>query len=306
MGGRRSVLALVALLLLFAISAFVPAAAAPGDMAVDAAGAYPVGVRTLALARGPDRPLPTTVWYPAALSAGRPGTGTVTRDAAVAAGRFPLVVFSHGLQSRPEDHVQMTTRWAAAGFVVIAPAFPHTKKNAPAYTRADLVNQPADAWAVVVAVSGLDAAPGDLFAGHLDTRDVVAAGHSGGAYTAAAMFQRGHSPLLKGAIIIAGARPRFDFGGPPAAMLFIHGDADPTVPYATGRAVYARVPWDKGFLTLPGLNHGSYLSPGRPGFKEVMTSTTDFLRWRLDGDKHARCAPGPLRTTFGTDKPLCG
>ncbi|GAA1841405.1 hypothetical protein GCM10009687_03420 [Asanoa iriomotensis] len=300
-------LALLALLLVFAISAFVPAvSAAPGAPTTAAPGAYPVGVRTLFLDRGAARPLPTTVWYPAGPAAGNPGTGTVSRDAALAAGRFPLVIFSHGLQSRPEDHVQMTTRWAAAGFVVIAPAYPHTKKNAPGYTRNDLVNQPADAWAVVTSVSRLDATPGDLFAGHLDTNDVVAAGHSGGAYTAAAMFQRGHSSHLRGAIVIAGARPRFEFGGPPAAMLFIHGDADPTVPYSTGRAVYARVPWDKGFLTLHGLNHGSYLSPGRPGFNEVMTSTTDFLRWRLDGDNHARCEPGPLRTAFGPDKPLCG
>ncbi|MDG4823068.1 alpha/beta hydrolase [Asanoa sp. WMMD1127] len=300
MVGRRSAFAILALLLLFAISAFVPGVA-PGGAAADAPGRYAVGLRILALARGPDRPLPTLVWYPAAAR-----TGAVTRDAAFAEGRFPLVVFSHGLQSRPEDHVQLTTRWAAAGFVVIAPAYPHTKKNAPGYTRADLVNQPADAWAVVQAVSRLDTNPGDPFAGHLDTGDVVAAGHSGGAYTAAAMFQRGHSARLKGAIIIAGARPRFEFGGPPAAMLFIHGDADPTVPYATGRAVYARVPWDKGFITLHGLNHGSYLSPGRSGFNEVMTSTTDFLRWRLDGDKNARCAPGPLRAAFGADRPLCG
>ncbi|MEV0713954.1 alpha/beta hydrolase [Asanoa sp. NPDC050611] len=281
-------------------------AAAPGDTSAAAPGAYPVGVRILAFDRGPGRPLPTTVWYPAGPSAGHPGTGTVARDAEVAAGRFPLVIFSHGLQSRPEDHVQMTTRWAAAGFVVIAPAYPYTRKNAPGYTRNDLVNQPADAWAVVTGVSRLDGTPGDLFAGHLDTSDVVAAGHSGGAYTAAAMFTRGHSARLRGAIVIAGARPRFEFGGPPAAMLFIHGDADPTVPYSTGRSVYARVPWDKGFLTLHGLNHGSYLSPGRAGFNEVMTSTTDFLRWRLDGDKHARCAPGPLRSAFGPDKSLCG
>jgi len=306
MGGRRSVLALLALLLIFAISAFVPVASSPGGAAVNAPGAYPVGVRVLAFSRGADRPLPTMVWYPAGPAAGHPGIGAATRDAPVAAGRFPLVVFSHGLQSRPEDHVQLTTRWAAAGFVVIAPAYPHTKKNAPGYTRDDLVNQPADAWAVVLGVSRLDATPGDPFAGHLDTADVVAAGHSGGAYTAAAMFQRGHSARLKGAIVIAGARPRFEFGGPPATMLFIHGDADPTVPYATGRAVYARVPWDKGFLTLPGRNHGSYLSPGQAGFNEVMTSTTDFLRWRLDGDKYARCHTGPLRTAFGSDKPLCG
>ena len=291
---------LLALLAAYAVTAFVPASAAPGDMATSARGAYAVGVRTLALDRGPSRPLPTTVWYPA--QARGPA---VARDVAVASGRFPLVVFSHGLQSRPEDHVQLTTRWAAAGFVVIAPAYPHTKKDAPAYTRDDLVNQPADAWAVVEAVSRLDTTAGDLFAGHLDTRDVVAAGHSGGAYTAAAMFKSGHSARLKGGIVIAGARPPFQFGGPPAAMLFIHGDADPTVPYATGRAVFRRVPWDKGFLTLHGRNHGSYLSPGQAGFNEVMAATTDFLRWRLDGDLVARCHHGPLASAFGSDKPPC-
>jgi len=300
MGGRRSVLALLAVLLAYAISAFVPGTGAPG--AVAAPGAYAVGVRTLALARGPARPLPTTVWYPAV----RGSVGAAARGVAVASGRFPLVVFSHGLQSRPEDHTQMTTRWAAAGFVVIAPTYPHTRRNAPRFSRADLVNQPADAWAAVEAVSRLDRTAGDLFEGHLDTERVVAAGHSAGAYTAAAMFKPGHSARLRGGIVIAGARPRFEFGGPPAPMFFIHGDADPTVPYATGQAVYRRVPWDKGFLTLHGQNHGSYLTPGQRGFAEVMTSTTDFLRWRLDGDVAARCRPGPLAAAFGgTDEAPC-
>jgi pimeloyl-ACP methyl ester carboxylesterase len=101
------------------------------------------------------------------------------------------------------------------------------------------------------------------------------------------MFVAGHSPRLRGAVVIAGVRPRMEFGGPPAPMLFVHGAADPTVPYATGRSTYDRVPWPKAFLTLPGQDHGSYLSPGRPGFDQVLAGVTDFLRWTLYLDRAA-------------------
>ena len=164
---------------------------------------------------------------------------------------------------------------------MIAPVYPKTHKGLARIERADLVNQPADAWAAVEAVSRLDGRPGDPFRGHLDAVHVAAIGHSGGAYTSAALFVRGHSPRLRGAVVIAGARPPIDFGGPPARMLFIHGTADPTVPYATGRSAYARVPWPKAFIDLPGQDHGSYLTPGRPGFDVLMAATTDFLRWTL-------------------------
>src|SRR5262245_59986577 len=45
---------------------------------------FEVGVRHLDLNRGPGRPLPTTVWYP------------------VGEGRFPIVLFSHGIDGQPE------------------------------------------------------------------------------------------------------------------------------------------------------------------------------------------------------------
>ncbi|MGX6605902.1 alpha/beta hydrolase [Micromonosporaceae bacterium Da 78-11] len=61
---------------------------------------FTLGVRTLKLARGDDRPLPTTVWYPK--------TG----------GPFPLILFSHGLTARPADYADLLTTWAKAGFVV--------------------------------------------------------------------------------------------------------------------------------------------------------------------------------------------
>lgn len=81
-------------------------------------GSYTVGVRTLTLDPRSARPLPVTIWYP------------VSTDG-VAAGRFPVVIYSHGLHSRPDLHAGLTTRWAAAGFVVAAPAYPHTGRVPP-------------------------------------------------------------------------------------------------------------------------------------------------------------------------------
>lgn len=54
------------------------------------------------------RPLHTRVWYP---------NGP---------GRYPLVVFGHGLHAQPDDYVALLVSWALAGFVVAAPLYPHT------------------------------------------------------------------------------------------------------------------------------------------------------------------------------------
>src|SRR5258706_13174397 len=94
---------------------------------------YTVGVRQLDLTRG-DRPLRTVVWYPAA--------STVGGQPAVAAGVFPLVLFSHGLTSSPEAYQGITRRFAAAGFIVAAPAYPYTNSAATTYNPAGLVNHP--------------------------------------------------------------------------------------------------------------------------------------------------------------------
>src|SRR5690349_20387699 len=109
-----------------------PAARPAVALASRAAPAKPfaVGSRRLALSRGSDRPLPTTLWYPAT---GTPLTGTITAGAVPAAGRFPVVLLSHGLHSLPSDLAAFGTRWAAAGFVVAAPAFPHTKRGTGSY-----------------------------------------------------------------------------------------------------------------------------------------------------------------------------
>jgi predicted dienelactone hydrolase len=235
-------------------------------------------VRTLNLKRG-NRLLPTTVWYPAS---GRGGSG-----APAAAGRFPVVEFSHGLRGLPEYYQSITSAWAAAGFVVAAPTFPKTNAEARSFEPADMVNQPADAWYVLTQVLALDTRTGDPLAGHLDTAHLAAAGHSAGGFTTAGMFGPGHDPRLRAGIVIAGG-PMGAFGGAAASMLFIHGDADPVVPLALGQAAYRQVAWPKAFITMVGQGHIEYLSPRAKGYSQLIKATTDLLRAALYGDTTAK------------------
>lgn len=259
---------------------------------------YPVGVRSLYLSRGVNRPLPTTIWYPSDGRSSTPdGGGIPVLDALPAPGRFPIVLFSHGLNSRPERHAQLTTRWAAAGFVVVAPAYPHTKLGTEHFDRKDVRHQPADAWYVLRAVQSLDRMLDDPFAGHLDVARIAAVGHSAGGYTTAGLLTAGHSTTLRGAVIIAGGT-RHRFGGPPVPVLFVHGSADRVVAASAGWSAYRQVPWDKAFVTVVGQGHGEYLIPGEPGFPETVSTIGDFLRWTLYGDSAARD-----RLPLGADVP---
>ncbi|MFE9205763.1 alpha/beta hydrolase [Micromonospora sp. NPDC007230] len=277
---------------------------------------YPVGVRQFVVDAGGPRPLPVTVWYPAAspASTGPPSTPTAlpststippsTRTAApsapraetgpsvragapVAAGRFPVVIYSHGLRSLPELHAPLTTRWAAAGFVVAAPTFPRTNLRARDFTRADVRNQPADGWRLIRHLVRLDARRGDPLAGHLAVNRIAAAGHSAGGFTTAGMFTSGHPARLRSGIVLAGGGLAGSFAGPVAPLLFVHGAADPIVPESVGRAAYARAVGPAAFLSLRGQGHGEYLIPGNLGFPQVLATTIDFLRWTLYDDRAA-------------------
>lgn len=253
---------------------------------------FAVGVRQLDLARGADRPLPTTVWYPAQGSAGGPARSGATS----ASGRFPLVLLSHGLTGLPSYFAAIGTRWAAAGFVVAAPAYPHTKHGAPHFDITDVVNQPADASYVITQVLAGDPA-------HVDPAAIAAAGHSAGGYTTTGLLSSHRDPRLRAAIVIAGGLLGGGYTGPATPVLFVHGDADQTVSYPNGgRAAYDALPWPKAFLTVQGGDHGGYLTAGNRGFDQMIATTTDFLRWTLYGDGAAKgrlsddaTAPGSTR-----------
>jgi fermentation-respiration switch protein FrsA (DUF1100 family) len=231
-----------------------------------------VKLLTRRLNRGGDRPLRVPVWYPDAR------------------GRFPLVLFSHGLGGEPEDYSELLVRWAAAGFVVAAPAYPRTSGQTSRPDVLDVLNQPADASYVITDVLSLDGERGPL-RGRIDTARVGAAGHSAGGVTTIGLFTGGRDERLDAGVVLAGNALGVGtaFTGAAAPMLFVHGGRDQVVPYTAGRRAYDAVPWPKAFLTLPDGDHGGgLLGSGDRGFRAVVGTTLDFLRWSLYGDPAAR------------------
>jgi fermentation-respiration switch protein FrsA (DUF1100 family) len=209
----------------------------------------------------------------------------------VAGGKFPVVLFSHGLNGAPADYQSLLRRWAAAGFVIAAPAYPNTTRGSASFNVLDVVNQPADASYVLTALLALNSASGDPLRGHLDTARVGAAGHSAGGITTIGLFTINRDNRLRAGIVLAGNALGVGtaFAGPAAPLLFVHGERDPLVSYTSGKDVYNKAPWPKAFLTMPGENHGDpYLTPSDPAFAVVATTTTDFLRWSLYGDAPAK------------------
>jgi fermentation-respiration switch protein FrsA (DUF1100 family) len=199
--------------------------------------------------------------------------------------RVPAVVFSHGLNGTPELFAPLLTAWAAAGFAVIAPAYPNTTRSAPRLDIYDVLNQPADASFVL---SQVLAGP---LGRRIDGDRLAAAGHSAGAITTVGLFTVGRDARLHAGIVLAGSGLGVGtaFSGTPASLLFVHGDADPMVSYASGKATYDVVPWSKAMLTVPGGNHNDpYLRPGVASYTEVRSLTVAFLRLELYGDASAR------------------
>ncbi len=279
---RRTVVWLVALSVtatLSACSSEAPRAAPPTPISVPATtaapkpghaptGNLPLGTRTLELHRGADRPLPTTLWYPR--------TG----------GPYPLIVFSHGLTARPADYTELLTTWARAGFVVAAPAFPHTSRGVPDFQVLDVINQPADAEYVITQVL-------TTLRSRIDPGRIAAAGHSAGGVTTIGMFTSNRDKRLVAGVVLAGRQVlTAPFTGPAAPLLFVHGKRDETVAYADGRAAYDAVTWPKAFLTVTRGGH----TPAVRELSVVATTTTDFWRWSLYGDAAARKRLGPDAT----------
>ncbi|MBQ0901714.1 dienelactone hydrolase family protein [Micromonospora sp. U21] len=255
----------------------VPAGTAPQR-------AFAVGVRQLKLNRD-GRALPVTLWYPAAGETG----GAARRSAAAAEGRFPVVMFSHGLGGRPDDYATLLTRWAAAGFVVAAPAFPHTARGGDGNIL-DVLNQPADVSYALSQVLALDDKAADPLRGRLDADRVAAAGHSAGGVTTIGLFTASRDERLDAGVVFAGTALGVGtaFAGAAAPQLFVHGELDEVVDYAAGRAAYDKVPWPKAMLSLPKGDHGRALLNDGAALRVVSDTSVEFLRWTLYGDPAAK------------------
>lgn len=228
---------------------------------------FEVASRTDTFTRDGVRVLKTTTWYPRA------------------EGRYPMVLFSHGLQGLPADFAPLLRQWAAAGFVVVAPAYPKTSRGAAKFDVLDVLNQPGDASFVIT--QSLAGAVKD----RIDPARIGAAGHSGGAVTTIGLFTIGRDERLRSGVVFAGTALGVgtNFIGAAVPLYFVHGDADEVVDYASGKQVFDALPWPKALLTLPGQDHSApFQRESSPAFKVVATSTLDFLRYTLYADPAAK------------------
>jgi predicted dienelactone hydrolase len=141
---------------------------------------------------GAPRPLATFIWYPAA-----PGTGTVEAnpfdprddavvllDAAVARGRWPLIMFSHGSCGIAQQSPYLMQGLASWGFVVASPAHLGNTFDDCSATRLDsYVNRPADISFVLDELLAAAKEPGTPWHRRLNPRRLGMSGHSFGGHT---------------------------------------------------------------------------------------------------------------------------
>ena len=203
-------------------------------------------------------------------------------------GRFPVVLFSHGLTAQPDATTRpMLTRWARAGFVVAAPAYPFTSTGVPKFNPLDVINQPADASAVLTGRAGAERQGGGPAAGpHRHRSGSPRPGTPPAASPRSACSRSSRDDRLDAGIVLAGRRVlAAPFSGAPAPMLFVHGKRDRTVTYADGLAAFRAVPWSRAMLSD---HRGRAPDPATGTSRRWPAPRTEFLRWSLYGDPAAK------------------
>ncbi len=229
------------------------------------------------------RVIPVIVLYPAVGDPG--GVGSFSDGADPAAGRFPMVVYSHGVGSSGEQRNDVLAAWARAGYVVIAPTFPLSSRG---WDITDLPRQPGDVAFVVEALRSRAQNPADVLHDRVLTGCVALAGHSlGGATTLAAAFDPCCSSIAPRAVIdIAGVAvlvtPGASFAAaPPLPTLIVHGVGDATVGYEQSERAVDELTGPRWLVTFPGGGHNSMFEP--PELDVLTPTVVQFLDAWLKG-----------------------
>jgi dienelactone hydrolase len=223
----------------------------------------------------PDRTLVTTIYRPKGK------------------GPFPLIVFAHGSNGHPDKFTQLLGAWAAAGYVVAAPAFPLTNSTVPQApaNATDVASQPADVSFVLTQVLREGRDPKSKLSHAIDRRRLGAAGLSlGGATTYLAVFDDCcRDPRFTAAMVLDGLRLgnalRLDGHVP---LLIAHSDTDPVLPYSSARAAYDAAKAPVWFVTLHGASHASQWEDDPTPYDTIGEHlTVDFWDATLKGEQAA-------------------
>jgi len=231
----------------------------------------------------PSRSMLTTIWYPASGAPTPSATSRAPPDRSD--GPYPLIVFAHGFAATPGTYAALLSRWASAGYVVVAPALPLLNGDAPGGASHADYGTPniADLDFALSEALRRSNAPGDALHGLVDPTRVAVAGHSDGEVLA---YFLGFAPCCHDArvtSVIAMAGNLDNARQLPAptgvAILHIMSERDQYNPY-TASIVFdrAHLASPRALLTLRGAPHEPpYDEPADPHFAIVVDATVDFL-----------------------------
>jgi predicted dienelactone hydrolase len=190
------------------------------------------------------------------------------------AGRYPLVVFSHGYQSTAEAYTAFFEQLARMGYVVAGPDYPQSAfaTHPPIITKViDRLTQERSVDPNAIAVGGHSLGGLDALGVGYDTccRD----------------------PRVRAVMVFES--PRIDFPGgsylnqgPP--ILVVQGDQDPLIPVPTAADITHPLTTASYEVLIPGGMHGGGLDPGDPGRAAVAQVVTNFLAAFLHNDAVSR------------------
>ena len=237
-------------------------------------GDQPVGVATVMI----NDFIPAEVWYPAVagpeafetydvrdftpfvlrsmLTGDAPSTYSyaATRDAAVASGKFPVVLFSHGFGGFRTQSTFLTSYLASRGMIVIAPDHPSRDLAAALSSGTFETDDPQ-----VHLLESLDFLVNDneKFAAHVDADRVATLGHSagGGTALAAAADDRidGYVSMASGRLGPAGESPM-----PAKPSFFLSGSVDSIVPPSRTAAAHKVAPSPSLYWNIDGVGHNGF------------------------------------------------
>jgi dienelactone hydrolase len=189
---------------------------------------------------------------------------------------WPLLLAVHGLDGSPDALAPLLDGWTRAGYVVVAPTFPKTKKDARGKAlRSEVVDQAADARFVLDEVLDRAGSFG------IDPQEIGAAGMSLGGMTVYGLISHTccEDGRIQAAIVMAGVHDAFPSGRyvhQDVPVLLLHGDAD--VGYHHSRSAYAQLAPPKWFITLHGEGHSPPFEVPR-GPASALVDTTTVLFW---------------------------
>ena len=246
----------------------------PAPLAFFEPGPHRVGVTTMTLPTG----LVVEVWYPAApgpaaietydmrdfvpagirdiLTGDVPATFSyaAVRDAAVADGSHPVVVFSHGFAGMRVQSSFLTSHLASWGFVVASAD--HASRDLShvlaGSATGDGVAASAEIWAAYDAV--VDPAAAAPWTGHVDAEHVVLVGHSAGGST---VLRAAGDGRTDGVVVLAAGRPD-DVPAPDVPTLFMAGVNDGVVPATVTRSAFESATAPSWYWELAGVGHNGF------------------------------------------------